>query len=92
MLHELREFSPSPIISREYERRRYFNWFVVGSGVAAKMEEAASVSLDPYFVPDGWFSDVDDGSSPPAAKKKKLSLSLSKKNRTVKTNGGNNFY
>jgi hypothetical protein len=56
------------------------------------MEEAASVSLDPYFVPDGWFSDVDDGSSPPAAKKKKLSLSLSKKNRTVKTNGGNNFY
>ena len=43
------------------------------------MEEAASVSLDPYFVPAGWFSDVDDGSSPPAAKKKKLSLSLSKK-------------
>ena len=44
-----------------------------------EMEEAASVSLDPFFVSDGWFSDVDDGSSPPAAKTKKLSLSLSEK-------------
>ena len=25
----LRELSPNPIISMEYERRRYFNWFVV---------------------------------------------------------------
>ena len=29
VLHGLRELSPSPIIFVEYERRRYFNWFVV---------------------------------------------------------------
>ena len=42
------------------------------------MEEDAHVALDPNFVPDGWLSDVDDPSSPPPAKKKKLSLSLTK--------------
>ena len=37
MLHGLRELSPSPIIFVEYERRRYFNWFVV------EMEEDSHV-------------------------------------------------
>ena len=46
------------------------------------MEEDAHVTLDPNFVPDGWLSDVDDPSSPPPAKKKQLSLSLTKKART----------
>ena len=29
VLVKVRELSPSPIISVEYEHRRYFNWFVV---------------------------------------------------------------
>ena len=37
MLHDLLELSPSPIIFVEYERRRYFNWFVV------EMEEDSHV-------------------------------------------------
>ena len=29
VLHDRLELSPRPIISIEYEHRRYFNWFVV---------------------------------------------------------------
>ena len=58
-LHDLLELSPRPIISVEYEPRRYFNWFVVKFrrtfSVATK-EEDAYVALD--FVHDGWLSDV----------------------------------
>ena len=43
------------------------------------MEEDAHVALDPNFIPDGWLSDP---SSSPPAKKKKLSLSSTKKART----------
>ena len=61
MLHELRELSPSPIISVEYEPRRYFNWFVVKFrrtfSVATK-EEDAYVALDSNLFHDGWLSDV----------------------------------
>ena len=49
MLHGLRELSPSPIIFVEYERRRYFNWFVV------EMEEDSHVGL--RFAPP--VSEVD---------------------------------
>ena len=67
MLHDLLQLSPNPIISVEYERKRY----------VVKMEEDA---LDRNFVPDGWLSD-DDPSLPPPAKKKRLLLSLTKKAR-----------
>ena len=46
------------------------------------MEEDKDVALDPNFVPDGWLSNLDDPSSPHPAKKKKLSLSLTKKAQT----------
>ena len=98
MLHDLLELSPSPIISVEYEHRRYFYWFVV-CGTFLKMEGDAN------FFPDGWLSDADDPSpappdaddpspappdaddpsSAPPAKKKKLSLSLKKKARTFRS-------
>ena len=94
----LRELSPSPIICVEYERRRYFNWFVVCWSFL-KMEG------DGNLFPDGWFLDADDPSpappeandpSPappeaddpseaPPAKKNKLSLSLKKKARTSRS-------
>ena len=43
MLHGLRELSPSPIIFVEYERRRYFNWFVVENerGLARRQSSAS---------------------------------------------------
>ena len=57
----LRELSPSPIIFVEYERRRYFNWFVVCWSFL-KMEG------DGNLFPDGWFLDADDPSpAPPEA-------------------------
>ena len=89
----LRELSPSPIIFVEYERRRYFNWFVVCWFVVCwsflKMEG------DGNLFPDGWFLDADDPSpappeaddpsEAPPAKKNKLSLSLKKKARTSRS-------
>ena len=53
------------------------------------MEDDEQVALDPNFVPEGWLLDYPSSpanskhlSSSPPAKKKKLSLSLSKKDRT----------
>ena len=47
MLHGLRELSPSPIIFVEYERRRYFNWFVVENerGLARRQSSVSEVDL-----------------------------------------------
>ena len=42
-VHDLLELSPSPLIFVEYERRRYFNWFVVENerGLASRQSSAS---------------------------------------------------